>query len=131
MPEKGLDVIRSLWGGMLEKGATSFWEAARCDYPDDFHKHLTTYTAYGEYRMSLCHAWSSTPVEWFARVLLGVNPVTPGYRETEIAIWAPESMKKCGGQVSTPFGPIGISWIRDEDGQILARTDIPEGVRVV
>jgi len=131
MHEKGLSVIRSLWGGMLDSGATAFWEAARCDYPDDFHKHLTTYTAYDEYRISLCHAWSSTPVEWFTRVLLGVNPLVPGYREVEIVIWAPESMKECAGQVSTPFGPIGISWIRDEDGQILVRTDIPEGVRVV
>jgi len=131
MPEKGLDIIRSLWGGMLTRGATSFWEAVRCEYPDDFHKHLTTYTAYSEYRMSLCHAWSSTPVEWFTRVLLGVNPAEPGYREVEIAIWAPESMKKCEGTVSTPFGPIGVSWIRKEDGEMIVKTDIPEGIRVV
>jgi hypothetical protein len=131
MHEQGLAVIRSLWGGMLNNGATSFWEAARCNYPNDFHKHLTTYTAYSEYRMSLCHAWSSTPVEWFTRVLLGVNPIVPGYREVEIAIWAPEDMKKCQGRVSTPFGPISISWVRDEDGQILARTDVPEGIRIV
>ena len=131
MPDKGLSVIRSLWGGMLDKGATSFWEAVRCDYPDDFHSHLTTYTAYGEYRMSLCHAWSSTPVEWFAHTLLGVNPVSPGYRDVEIAIWAPESMKRCEGTVSTPFGPISVSWIRREDGQIIVKTDVPEGIRIV
>jgi hypothetical protein len=131
MPEKGLSIIRSLWGGMLDNGATSFWEAVRCDYPDDFHKHLTTYTAYGEYRMSLCHAWSSTPVEWFTRVLLGVNPLAPGYREVEIAIRAPEDMNRCEGAVSTPFGPIIVSWARGEDGQIIAKTDIPEGIRIV
>jgi len=131
MHEKGLDIIRSLWGGMLDNGATSFWEAARCDYPDDFHKHLTTYTAYGEYRMSLCHAWSSTPVEWFTRVLLGINPITPGYRDVEIVIRAPKSMKKCAGKVSTPFGPIGVSWVRGEDGKIMVKTDVPEGIRLV
>jgi len=131
MPERGLSIIRSIWGGMLDKGATSFWEAARCDYPDDFHKHLTTYTAYGEYRMSLCHAWSSTPAEWFARVLLGVNPASPGYREAQIVIRAPKSMKKCSGTVSTPFGPIGVSWYRDDDDQIIVRTDAPEGVQIV
>jgi len=131
MPNRGLSIIRSIWGGMLDKGATSFWEAARRDYPDDFHKYLTTYTAYGEYRMSLCHAWSSTPVEWFSRVLLGVNPVSPGYRDVEIVIRAPSSMKKCSGTVSTPFGPIGVSWYRENDGQIIVRTDVPEGIRIV
>ena len=131
MHEKGLDVIRSLWGGMLDNEATSFWEAARCDYPDDFHKRLTTYTAYDEYRISLCHAWSSTPAEWFTRVLLGVNPLAPGYREVEIAIWAPETIKECQGQVSTPFGPIGVAWARNEDGQIVVKTEVPEGIRVV
>ena len=131
MPERGLSIIRSLWGGMLDRGATSFWEAVRCNYPDDFHKHLTTYTGYGEYRMSLCHAWSSTPVDWFARTLLGVNPVSPGYREVEIAIWAPENMKKCEGSVSTPFGQIRVSWVRKADGEIIVKTEIPEGVRVV
>jgi len=131
MPDKGLEIIRSLWGGMLENGATSFWEAVRCDYPEDFHKHLTTYRAYGEYRMSLCHAWSSTPVEWFSRILLGINPITPGYREVEVAIWAPENMNRCEGTVPTPFGPISVSWIRRKDGQIIAKTHVPEGVRIV
>lgn len=131
MHKEGLSIIKSIWGGMLDKGATSFWESARCSYPEDFHKHLTTYTSYGEYRISLCHVWSSTPVEWFSRVLLGVNPVSPGYREIEIAIWAPENMKKCAGQVSTPFGPVSVSWMRDADGQILVKTDTPEGIRII
>ena len=131
MPEKGLSIIRSLWGGMLDRGATSFWETVRCDYPEDFHKHLTTFKGYGEYRISLCHAWSSTPVEWFSRRLLGVNPVASGYREVEIAIWPPENMNRCEGTVSTPFGPISVSWIRRSDGQIVVKTDVPEGVRIV
>jgi len=131
LAERRAPGIVAIWSGMLDNGATSFWEAVRCDYPDDFHRHLTTYTAYGEYRMSLCHAWSSTPVEWFTRVLLGVNPVAPGYREVEIAIRAPENMNRCEGAVSTPFGPISVSWFRREDGQIIARTDIPEGIQIV
>ncbi|MBD3180815.1 Bacterial alpha-L-rhamnosidase [Candidatus Poribacteria bacterium] len=131
IPHRGFSIIRSLWGGMLARGATTFWEAARCKYSSDFHKDLTTYTAYDEYRISLCHAWSSTPVEWFSRVLLGVNPVTPGYSEVEIAIWTPDGINRCEGTVSTPRGPIGVSWIRKKDGQIVVKTEVPEGVRVV
>ena len=131
MPDKGLDVIRKLWGGMLDRGATTFWEAVRCEYPDDFHKHLTTFTAYGEYRMSLCHAWSSTPVEWFTRILLGVSPIEPGFRKAGIAIWAPEGINKCEGSVSTPFGAIHVSWVRKDKDQIIVKTEVPEGIEVV
>ena len=131
MPEKGLSVIRSLWGGMLDQGATSFWEAVKCEYPEDFHKHLTTFTAYGEYRISLCHAWSSTPVEWFTRIILGVNPVEPGYRKTEIAIWAPEGISKCEGTVPTPFGKIYVSWVRKNKDEIIVKTEVPKGIEIV
>jgi alpha-L-rhamnosidase len=130
MPDKGLSIIRSIWGGMLDQGATSFWEAVRCEYPEDFHKHLTTFTAYGEYRMSLCHAWSSTPVEWFTRIMLGVSSVEPGYRKTEIAIWAPDGINKCEGTVPTPFGTIYVSWVR-KDEQIIVKTEVPKGIEIV
>jgi len=131
MPDKGLNVIRKLWGDMLDQGATTFWEAIRCEYPKDFHKHLTTFTAYNEYRMSLCHAWSSTPVEWFTRILLGVNPADLGFRKTEIAVWAPEGINKCEGTVPTPFGIIHISWVRKDKDQIIIKTEIPKGIEVV
>jgi alpha-L-rhamnosidase len=131
MPEKGLSVIRSIWGGMLDQGATSFWESVKCEYPEDFHRHLTTFTAYGEYRISLCHAWSSTPVEWFTRIMLGVNPVEPGYKKTEIAIWAPEGINKCEGTVPTPYGTIYVSWVRKDKDEIIVKTEIPKGIEVV
>ncbi|HGJ64652.1 TPA: alpha-L-rhamnosidase, partial [bacterium] len=131
MPDKGLNVIRKLWGDMLDQGATTFWEAIRCEYPEDFHKHLTTFTAYNEYRMSLCHAWSSTPVEWFTRILLGVNPADLGFRKTEIAVWAPEGINKCEGTVPTPFGVIHVSWVRKDKDQIIVKTEIPKGIEVV
>jgi len=131
MPEKGLAIIRSIWGGMLDRGATSFWESVRCEYPEDFHKHLTTYTAYSEYRISLCHAWSSTPVEWFTRILLGVNPVEIGYKKTEVAIWAPEGINKCEGTVPTPYGTIYVSWVRKDKDNIIVKTEVPKGIEVV
>jgi len=132
MPDKGLSIIKTLWGGMLDQGATTFWEAIKCDYPEkDFHKHLTTYTAYGSYRMSLCHAWSSTPAEWFTRVFLGVNPVEPGYRKVEIAIWAPDNMNLCEGTIPTPFGNIHVSWARKDNGKIVVKTNVPNGIEIV
>jgi alpha-L-rhamnosidase len=52
-------LLRDYWGGMVEKGADTFWEVY---LPDDAHA-----SPYGSPLMnSYCHAWSCTPT-WFLR----------------------------------------------------------------
>jgi alpha-L-rhamnosidase len=51
---EALELVRSYWGGMVEAGADTFWEAYAPDQPllspyDDYHNN------------SFCHAWSCTP----------------------------------------------------------------------
>ncbi len=57
MEELLFDTVRKYWGGMIRKGADTFWEIYNED--DDF------YTPYGDgtdpRNNSACHAWSSTP----------------------------------------------------------------------
>ena len=51
--------IREYWGGMIDEGATSFWEAYDPGWPkDDPHVDLQADTPLG-YRISLAHGWSS------------------------------------------------------------------------
>ena len=53
------DLLRSYWGGMLQRGATTFWEVF--DPADDRS------SPYGSHLVnSYCHAWSCTP-SWFIR----------------------------------------------------------------
>ncbi len=54
MKDEAVQYLKNLWGGMLELGADTFWEAY---IPDDLD-----FSPY-EDRMinSLCHAWSCTP----------------------------------------------------------------------
>jgi hypothetical protein len=48
-------MIKDYWGGMVKKGADTFWEVY--DPEDDF------LSPYGSFMMnSYCHAWSCTPV---------------------------------------------------------------------
>ena len=64
--EKLKEVIEAYWGGMLRKGADTFWEVY--DPEDDF---LTPYTKGGNHDYlvnSYCHAWSCTPV-YFLRMM--------------------------------------------------------------
>ncbi len=70
-----LEEIRDYWGGMLELGATTFWE----EY-DPSQKGTEHYEMYDEkYGKSLCHAWGASPIYILAKYFLGVRPVTAGY----------------------------------------------------
>ena len=57
--EEVFRVIRSYWGGMLKKGADTFWELYDPEDPDGSPYGGTIVNSY-------CHAWSCTPV-WFIR----------------------------------------------------------------
>ena len=55
MNERARELLVSYWGGMIEKGADTFWEVYD---PNDDKK-----SPYGFYPVnSYCHAWSCTPV---------------------------------------------------------------------
>jgi alpha-L-rhamnosidase len=57
--DEARQTLRSYWGGMLDRGATTFWEVF--DASDDRR------SPYGSHLLnSYCHAWSCTP-SWFIR----------------------------------------------------------------
>ena len=75
--EKALEMLKEYYGGMLSRGATSFWEdfdidwlkgSSRIDeFPKEGEKDL--HGDYGGYcyigfRHSLCHGWSSGPISF-------------------------------------------------------------------
>ncbi len=54
MKEKAVQYLKKFWGGMVELGADTFWEAY---IPDDLD-----FSPYNDRMInSLCHAWSCTP----------------------------------------------------------------------
>ena len=60
MEEQARDYLEYYWGGMVEKGADTFWEAY--DPNDDY------LSPYGFFPVnSACHAWSCTPVYFIHR----------------------------------------------------------------
>jgi len=64
--EKIKEVIEEYWGGMISKGADTFWEVY-----DPADEYLTPYKRGGDYDYlvnSYCHAWSCTPI-YFLRMM--------------------------------------------------------------
>ena len=104
---EALQWMRAYWGGMLDAGATSFWEAWDPAWAGpDPHAHLEADGKVG-YNASLSHGWSSGPAAWMMEELLGVNALTPGFRKVQIQ---PElaGLAWMRGSVATPLGIIQV-----------------------
>ncbi|MEI7436968.1 MAG: family 78 glycoside hydrolase catalytic domain, partial [bacterium] len=115
-----LQRIRSTFGGMLRQGATSLWEIDKI-YDDSF-----------AIAGSLCHAWSSVPVWLTQAYILGVRPLTPGFRRFTVNPH-PCGLPSAAGHVPTPHGVIEVRWERGRGGEAALcqrdRADRGGGVR--
>lgn len=70
-----LNKIKEYWGGMLKKGALTFWEEfdVNQDSPEQ-------YSMYGDpFGKSLCHAWGASPIYLLGKYFLGVSETEAGY----------------------------------------------------
>jgi alpha-L-rhamnosidase len=117
--------IRQYWGGMINEGATSFWEGYDPSWPkQDFHANLQADDDKG-YFVSLAHGWSSGPTVWLSEEILGIRPTSPGFRTATIRpdlaglAWA-------RGAVPTLNGPIRVDY--KFSNALEASIDIPSGV---
>ena len=70
-----LSEIKSYWGGMLELGATTFWEQY-----DPAAKGAEHYEMYDrKYGKSLCHAWGASPIYLIFACIFGIKPTKNGF----------------------------------------------------
>ncbi len=91
-----IEDIRLRWGEMLDNGATTCWETFKGFYKDRLTR-------------SYCHAWSSSPSYFLPAHVLGVSPISPGFREASV-FPAPVHLEWARGAVPTPLGGIGVDW---------------------
>ncbi len=106
--ETVLNDILQYWGGMLDLGATSFWERYDPDEQDAAH-----YAMYNRpFGKSLCHAWGASPLYLMGKYFLGVRPLTPGY---ESYLIQPElgGLEWLEGTVPMPNGRVEIAMDSD------------------
>ncbi|MCH6255093.1 alpha-L-rhamnosidase N-terminal domain-containing protein [Puniceicoccaceae bacterium K14] len=74
-----------------------------------------------------CHAWSSWIVIEFLRTVLGVYPVSAGWKEIGIA---PKysSTESANGQIPSPHGTISVSWTRNPTSGFKINVESPIGI---
>ena len=139
---RALDTVRDYWGGMLDMGATSFWEdfnlawtnnAFRIDQmpvkgKKDIHGDYGDFCYVG-FRHSLCHGWSSGPAAWLINHVLGLRIVEPGGSVVECS---PDlaGLEWAEGSIVTRFGPVHVSVRKDAAGKTEFDVSAPAGVTV-
>ena len=104
---EALEWMRGYWGGMLDAGATSFWEAWDPAWGgDDAHAKLEADDKTG-YNASLAHGWASGPAAWLMEEVLGVKALEPGFKQVQVR---PElaGLAWAKGGVATPLGVVGV-----------------------
>jgi len=136
-----MDMMKEYYGGMLNKGATTFWEdfdvdwiaqsgrtdeipeSGKKDIHGDFGKHC-----YTGFRHSLCHGWSCGPIEFLAETVLGVSVAEAGCKKI---IVSPDlcGLKYAKGSVPTPFGTVEVSHTATENG-IKTQIICPENIEI-
>ncbi len=96
-----LKEMKSYWGGMLNLGATSFWE--EYNPTKSGTEHLAMYGR--KFGKSLCHAWGASPIYLLGRYYLGISPTSAGYATYAIE---PQlgGLQWMEGKVPTPNGEI-------------------------
>ncbi|MBD5313652.1 MAG: alpha-rhamnosidase [Bacteroides sp.] len=114
MQAQVLKEMKDYWGGMLNEGATSFWE--KYNPEDSGTQHLAMYGR--PYGKSLCHAWGASPIYLIGKYYLGVKPLSPGYKEFSITPHL-GGLKWMEGTVPTPNGEISL-YVNDKEIKVKA-----------
>jgi alpha-L-rhamnosidase len=124
--EEALKWIRQYWGGMVDEGATSFWEAYDPSwYHEDFHASLQSDNRSG-YFVSLAHGWSAGPTAWMMEQVLGIQPTGAGFSMVDIRPDLVDLEWARGGE-PTPHGLLTVD-ARKNGGAMAITVDVPEGV---
>ncbi len=124
--DAALKWIRQYWGGMVDEGATSFWEAYDPSwYHEDFHSSLQSDNRSG-YFVSLAHGWSSGPTAWMMEQVLGIQPTGAGFSTVDIRPDLVDLDWAKGGE-PTPHGLLKVDVKKSGRGVAIA-VDVPEGV---
>jgi alpha-L-rhamnosidase len=112
-----MNLITRVWGEMIAPGddySGADWEVIN----------LSGLPGFGNFT-SLAHGWASGATPELSAYVLGVRPVTPGYK-TWIVQPQPGNLEWAEGQAPTPYGPITVKW-GISSGQLVMEVSAPIG----
>ena len=138
--ETAVRMLKEYYGGMLDKGATSFWEDFDVDWIKDSGRideapksgQKDVHGDYGKFcytgfRHSLCHGWSCGPIAFLTETILGVRVSDGGKKITvEPSLCG---LEYADGSIPTPYGKAEIR-VRKEVGETEVEIIAPKEIEI-
>lgn len=112
---RGLELIRRHWGPIVESGSETIWEVT---------VHASGRSAFHD-AGSLCHGFSTSPIGYLQRNVLGITPTAPGYKVFNINPKLGD-LTSAIGSVPTPHGYIDIAVERNAS-RVAVEITVPPG----
>jgi hypothetical protein len=119
--QDAIDLIRKYWGGMLGRGATTFWEKYDPTMPNDFRKVLDMMPY-----ISLSHGWSSGPTSFLSEYVLGVRPTSGGMKTIVVDPFLGDT-NWAEGNVPAPQGIVHVRAEKVPGGELVTLR-LPHGI---
>lgn len=94
-----LESIRTSFQPMFDAGSSTVWEM----FPN------SDFDAHGFPTRSHCHAWSSSPLFFLNRIVLGIRQVGVGGKAFEISPWL-GGLRHARGATASPKGRVCVEW---------------------
>jgi alpha-L-rhamnosidase len=98
-----LALLADEWGPMVAPGDL---------YTGTFWENETAAGLQGSASTSMAHGWSTAPTSVLSQYVLGIQPVTAGYRSWIVRPQA-GSLSWTEGRAPTPHGPLSVDWAHD------------------
>ncbi|KAI0185295.1 alpha-L-rhamnosidase A, partial [Xylaria flabelliformis] len=112
-----ISMIRRTWGWMASQDpGITHWEGIG-----------TNGTKYEAADTSLSHGWSTGITPLLSTYVLGVKPTKPGFSEWTVNPVVTNDILWANGVVSTPHGPLEVSWHQNQTGELTVTVHAPSG----
>jgi len=137
-----LNILKEYYGGMLSRGATTFWEDFDVEWLEgsgrideftpkgkkDLHGDFGQF-CYKGFRHSLCHGWSCGPISFLFEDVLGVKVLGAG---CETIMIKPNlgNLTYCKGTFPTPKGKVYIEH-KVVNGKVETKIDAPSEIKIL
>ncbi|WP_337099866.1 alpha-L-rhamnosidase-related protein [Paenibacillus sp. YIM B09110] len=128
-----LNIMRNYWGGMVARGATTWWEtfdpsSSPCTIPSPYQGNTPSYLS-DDTPVSLCHGWGAAPTYLLPSRILGIDISNLSSGEF---VFNPVlgDLTWAKGIVPTPYGYIRVELAKESDGSVTIDMEYPEPLAV-
>ncbi len=112
-------LIRWYWGGMVERGARTWWEF--------FDPQANDIRPNG---VSFCQGYAAAPNAFLPTELVGIRPAAPGFTRVYFNPYL-KVVQQVQAQIPTPYGRITVHWRIKENGELECSIDANYPLEVV